>query len=310
MNMKEKRKPGFGAAMLPILVMAFVLGIGFGKFRLSVEVLLLVCSFFTVLLGLFYGTTWNEIADAVSEKIGKSFMAIFIFVFVGMIIGTWMLSGTIPMLIYYGLKLLNPQLFLISAFVITVIVSVCTGTSFGSVGTVGLALIGVAQGLGVNLPAAAGAIISGAYFGDKMSPLSDTTNLAPVAAGTTLFEHIRHMFYTTVPAALVCLVVYFIAGRTGMVVSSVDASAANEMTEGLASIYHFNVFLLIPLVVVLVGSAMGKPTIPVMFTASVLAGVLAIVFQGATVAKVISAAYSGCSLLMLGIDPETVTGSI
>lgn len=112
-----------------------------------------------------------------------------------------------------------------------------------------------------------------------MSPLSDTTNLAPVAAGTTLFEHIRHMFYTTVPAALVCLVVYFIAGRTGMVVSSVDASAANEMTEGLASIYHFNVFLLIPLVVVLVGSAMGKPTIPVMFTASVLAGVLAIVFQ-------------------------------
>ena len=105
MNMKEKRKPGFGAAMLPILVMAFVLGIGFGKFRLSVEVLLLVCSFFTVLLGLFYGTTWNEIADAVSEKIGKSFMAIFIFVFVGMIIGTWMLSGTIPMLIYYGLKL-------------------------------------------------------------------------------------------------------------------------------------------------------------------------------------------------------------
>ena len=128
-----------------------------------------------------------------------------------------MLSGTIPMLIYYGLKLLNPQLFLISAFVITVIVSVCTGTCFGSVGTVGLALIGVAQGLGVNLPAAAGAIISGAYFGDKMSPLSDTTNLAPVAAGTTLFKHIRHMFYTTVPAALVCLVVYFIAGRTGIV---------------------------------------------------------------------------------------------
>lgn len=238
--MKEKRKPGFGAAMLPILVMALVLGIGFGKFRLSVEVLLLVCSFFTVLLGLLFGTTWNEISDAVSEKIGKSFMAIFIFVFVGMIIGTWMLSGTIPMLIYYGLKLLNPQLFLVSAFLITIIVSVCTGTSFGSVGTVGLALIGVAQGLGIYLPAAAGAIISGAYFGDKMSPLSDTTNLAPVAAGTTLFEHIRHMFYTTVPAAIACLVVYFIAGRTGMIVSSVDASAANEMTEGLASIYNFN----------------------------------------------------------------------
>ena len=167
---EREKKTGFWGCDASNIGDGVRVGIGFGKFRLSVEVLLLVCSFFTVLLGLFYGTTWNEIADAVSEKIGKSFMAIFIFVFVGMIIGTWMLSGTIPMLIYYGLKLLNPQLFLISAFVITVIVSVCTGTSFGSVGTVGLALIGVAQGLGVNLPAAAGAIISGAYFGDKMSP--------------------------------------------------------------------------------------------------------------------------------------------
>ena len=200
--------------------MAFVLGIGFGKFRLSVEVLLLVCSFFTVLLGLFYAATWNEIADAVSEKIGKSFMAIFIFVFVGMIIGTWMLSGTIPMLIYYGLKLSQSTAVTDIGFCDHSRLFLCaTGTSFGSVGTVGLALLGVAQGLGVNLPAAAGAIISGAYFGDKMSPLSDTTNLAPVAAGTTLLERIRHMFYTTVPAALVCLVVYFIAGRTGMVVS-------------------------------------------------------------------------------------------
>ena len=137
-------------------------------------------------------------------------MAIFIFVFVGQIIGTWMLSGTIPMMIYYGLRLLSPSMFLVSAFIIMVIVSVCTGTSFGSVGTVGLALIGVASGLGVNMAAAAGAIISGAYFGDKMSPLSDTTNLAPVAAGSTLAEHIRHMFYTTVPASMVCMVVYMV----------------------------------------------------------------------------------------------------
>ena len=183
--MKTKRTAPFAIAVLPIFIMAALMGIGFGKFRLSVEVLLLVCSFITIILAMIYGTTWQEISDAVSEKIGKSFMAIFIFVFVGMIIGTWMLSGTIPMLIYYGLKLLSPQLFLVCAFIITTIVSVCTGTSFGSAGTVGLALIGVAAGLGVNLPAAAGAIISGAYFGDKMSPLSDTTNLAPVAAGTT-----------------------------------------------------------------------------------------------------------------------------
>lgn len=198
------KKPPFAVAVLPIIVMALVMGIGFGIYRYSVELLLLVVSFFTVVLARLYGTTWDQVSEAVSEKIGKSFMAIFIFVFVGLIIGTWMLSGTIPMMIYYGLKLLSPSMFLVSAFIITVIVSVCTGTSFGSVGTVGLALIGVASGLGVNMAAAAGAIISGAYFGDKMSPLSDTTNLAPVAAGTTLFEHIRHMFYTTLPASLVC----------------------------------------------------------------------------------------------------------
>jgi NhaC family Na+:H+ antiporter len=215
------------------------------------------------------------------------------------------------MLIYYGLKLLNPSLFLVSAFLITVIVSVCTGTSFGSVGTVGLALIGVAEGLGVSLPAAAGAIISGAYFGDKMSPLSDTTNLAPVVAGTTLFEHIRHMFYTTVPASAVCLVVYFFAGRSSSVVSSVDSAAAQAMMDGLNSAFHFNILLLLPLLIVLVGSAMGKPTIPVMFAASMAAGVLAMLFQGATIGNVITAGYSGFKLSMIpGVDAATVPASI
>ena len=198
-------------------------------------------------------------------------MAIFIFVFVGQIIGTWMLSGTIPMMIYYGLRLLSPSMFLVSAFIIMVIVSVCTGTSFGSVGTVGLALIGVASGLGVNMAAAAGAIISGAYFGDKMSPLSDTTNLAPVAAGSTLAEHIRHMFYTTVPASMVCMVVYLIAGRSSSVVSSAEASSATEMMNGLAATFQFNLLLLLPLIIVLVGSALGKPAIPVMFIAAATA---------------------------------------
>ncbi len=309
--MKTKRTAPFAVAALPILIMAVLMGIGFGKFRLSVEVLLLVCSFITVLLAMAYGTTWQEVADAVSEKIGKSFMAIFIFVFVGMIIGTWMLSGTIPMLIYYGLKLLSPELFLVCAFIITTIVSVCTGTSFGSVGTVGLALIGVASGLGVSLPAAAGAIISGAYFGDKMSPLSDTTNLAPVAAGTTLWEHIGHMFYTTVPASIVCLIVYFIAGRSDKIVAPGGTMGAIEMISGLEATFNFNILLLLPLVIVLIGSALGKPTIPVMFSASVVAAVLAMIFQGASLASTITAAFSGMNVSMLpNVAADTVPDAI
>ena len=309
--MEKKKEVPFLVAILPIIVMAAVMGIGFGKYRYSVEVLLLICSFFTVILAMFYGTTWNEVADSVSEKVGKAFMAIFIFVFVGMIIGSWMLSGTIPMLIYYGLKLLSPSLFLVSAFIITTIVSVCTGTSFGSAGTVGLALIGVAEGLGINMGAAAGAIISGAYFGDKMSPLSDTTNLAPVAAGTTLFEHIGHMFYTTIPATIICLTVYFIAGRSSSIVSADGGTAAAEMMIGLSSTFNFNLLLLLPLVVVLVGSVMGKPTIPVMFTAVVVSSILAIAFQKATIGNVIASAFGGFKMEMIpNINMDVIPASV
>ncbi len=309
--METKKTAPYFVAVLPIIIMAVVMGIGFGKYRYSVEVLLILCSFFTIILAMIYGTTWSEISDAVSEKIGKSFMAIFIFVFVGMIIGTWMISGTIPMMIYYGLKLLSPSLFLVSAFIITTIVSVCTGTSFGSVGTVGLALIGVASGLGVNMPAAAGAIISGAYFGDKMSPLSDTTNLAPVAAGTTLFEHIGHMFYTTIPATIICLLVYFVAGRSAAIVSVGEATAAAEMINGLSETFNFNIFLLTPLIIVLVGSAMGKPTIPVMFLASFTAAILAIIFQKVTIGSTITAAFGGFKMNMLpNVNAETIPAAV
>jgi len=309
--MKTKKEASFIVALLPVLALAVILGVGFGVYRFSVEFLLLISALFAGIIAMLYGTTWKEISDAISEKVGKAFMAIFIFVFVGMIIGTWILSGTIPMLIYYGLKLLNPSLFLVSAFIITSIVSICTGTSFGSAGTVGLALIGVAAGLGVNLGAAAGAIISGAYLGDKMSPLSDTTNLAPVAAGCTLFEHVGHMVYTTLPVSVICLIVYFFAGRSSAVVSGVDVSVTLDMMTGLSSSFNFNVLLLLPLAIVLVGSIMGKPPIPVMFFASLTAMVLAMIFQGNTLAETIAASYGGFKVSMINlVDPETLAPGV
>ncbi len=308
--MKGKREATFAVAMLPVLVLAVIMGVGFGVYGYSVEVLLLISSFITIGITMLYGTTWEAISAAITEKVAKAFMAIFIFVFVGMIIGSWMLSGTIPMLIYYGLKILSPSLYLVTAFIICAIVSVCTGTSFGCVGTVGLALIGVASGLGINLGAAAGAIISGAYFGDKMSPLSDTTNLAPVAAGCTLFEHISHMFYTTIPSSIIALTVYFIAGQSTAVVGNVDNSVAIEMMDGLSTLFNFNIWLVIPLLIVLVGSVMGKPTIPVMFIATVVAWVLAIVFQGNTLGQCITAAFSGFNLTMGGVDEALIPSEV
>lgn len=284
---------------MPVIVLTLLMGIGFGVYRYNVSFLLLIASLFTGILAMLYGTTWQEINDAISDKVGKAFMPVFIFVFVGMIIGSWMLSGTIPMMVYYGLKLISPAYFLVSAFIICSIVSVCTGTSFGSVGTVGLALIGVASGLGVNMAAAAGAIISGSYFGDKMSPLSDTTNLAPVAAGDTLFEHVGHMFYSTIPISIICLIVYFIAGRSSSVVSNVDLSLASNIMKSLDASFKFNILLLLPILVVLIGSVKGFPPIPVMFLSSLIAGLLAIVFQGSNLSNFIIACSSGFKVTML-----------
>ena len=291
----KKKVPSIWISILPMIVMAVVLAVGFGVLGFAAENLLIICAFFTIILARVCGTaTWAECAEAASDKVKKAFIAIFIFVFVGMIIGTWMLSGTIPMMLYYGLKWMDPNMYLVSAFLLTSLVSLCTGTSFGSVGTVGLALIGVAQGLGVNLAVAAGAIISGAYVGDKMSPLSDTSNLEAAVADVNLFKHIYHMLWTTLPAAG----------------SEVNMDAVNEITNGLAGIYHFNLLLLLPLLVVLVGSAMGKPTIPVMFASCVVAGVLAIMFQRAELASVMSASYNGFKVSLLGLSSENVAPAI
>ena len=305
-----REKAPFLVALLPIFVLAILLIAGFGIYRYSVEVLLLIAAAFAAIVAWAYGTTWNEMSDAIADKVGKAFMAIFIFVFVGMLIGTWMLSGTIPMMIYYGLKLLSPSLFLVSAFFITAIVSICTGTSFGSVGTVGLALIGVAAGLGIDLAAAAGAIISGAYLGDKQSPLSDTTNLAPVAAGCTLFEHIGHMLYTTIPISLVCTVVYLMAGRSEAVVSIVDIGTTTEMMKNLASLFHFNILLLLPVVIILVGSVIGKPPIPVMFVSSIVAGILAMSLQGCGLSDFMNASFSGFKLSMVTANTDAIPKSM
>ncbi|MFK4997409.1 Na+/H+ antiporter NhaC family protein [Bacillus sp. N9] len=138
--------------------------------------------------------------------------AIMILIIVGFMIGAWMVGGTIPMMIYYGLKIINPQFLLITAFLVTSIVSLCTGTSWGSAGTIGVAFMGVGAGMDANLAAVAGAVVAGAYFGDKLSPLSDTTNIAALATGVNLYEHIAHLLYTTLPSFLVAGVVYVITG--------------------------------------------------------------------------------------------------
>ena len=158
------------------------------------------------------GANWREIQQGMVNGIMHSLGSILILLAVGMLIGVWIASGVVPMLITWGLQLMSPSYFLVAACLICAVVSLVTGSSWTTAGTVGVALIGVAQGLGVSLPMAAGAIVSGAYFGDKMSPLSETTNLAPGVVGVDLFNHIRHMIFTTGPSWVIALVLYYIIG--------------------------------------------------------------------------------------------------
>ncbi len=304
-----KRKPTLLEAILPIIVMLLLLSIGYGVFELSPEPLLILASIFAGIIAIRVGLTWDDMMDGIREKLDMAMPALLVLISIGILIGTWMIAGTIPMMIYYGLELINPTYIVLIAFIVSAIISIVTGTSWGSAGTVGVALMGIATGLGASLPATAGAIVAGAYFGDKISPLSDTTNLAPIAAGSELYEHIKHMFYTTIPAAIISMIAYFIIGLN---VSGDQASTPDEMLSMLSTLnemFDWSLLLLLPPIIVLVGSITKKPTLPTIIFSSIVAGVLAIFYQGFDMKDVFASTVVGFDVSMVnraGFDSTTV----
>ena len=271
--------PTFTESVIPIIAMMVILTVGKGYLGYATEPLLLLVAAIAGLIAYRVGVTWDEMMDEICQKIAKGMPAILILTCVGALVGTWMASGTIPMMIYYGVQIVNPTFMLVTAFLITAVVSIVTGTSWGSVATMGVALMGIASTLGVNLAATAGAVIAGSYFGDKISPLSDTTNLLPVAAGSTLYEHNAHMFWTTVPATIISQVVYAFVGLKGNIGGDVSSEAVSTMLTQLDGMYNFNILLILPVLLILAGSIFKKPTLPVMMASTVLAGAEALIFQ-------------------------------
>lgn len=276
-EIKREKQPSLILSVLPMFVILLLLLVGYGVFKIKAEVLLVIGAFVTGLIALYAGFSWEQMQNGIVESITKALPAMLIVIVVGVLIGSWIVAGTIPMLIYYGLKLISPKFFLVSACLVCSIISVFTGTSWGTVGTVGVALIGVAQGLNIPLAQAAGSIISGAYFGDKLSPFSDTTNLAPVAAGSNLFDHIRHMLWTTLPAWIIGLLVYlgvgfFTHGEENVVIPQ-------DLLDGLRENFRFNVLLLLPPVIVLYSAVKKLPTIPGMLASSFIAVILSVLIQ-------------------------------
>ena len=286
-------------ALIPVVAMLLVLFIGKGVLGFSTEPLLIIVACVAAFIAWRVGCTWDDMLDEISQKIAKGMPAILILITVGAMVGTWMASGTIPMMIYYGVQIVSPKWLLVTAFLITCLVSVATGTSWGSVATMGVALMGIASALGVNPAATAGAVIAGSYFGDKISPLSDTTNLAPLAAGSNLYEHIGHMFWTTVPATIVSLVVYAIVGLNANTAAGATSEAVTNMMAQLDQMYDWNILILLPVILVLAGSLLKLPTIPVMILSTVVAGVEGIFVQGISLGNVLTSTVSGFNVTMI-----------
>jgi len=287
----SERKPTTLEAFLPFLVMAVLLGVGYGIYRLRIEVLLIIAATVAGLVALRLGYTWAELQAGIIEGIAKALPAVLILVSVGALISTWLAAGTIPYLVRFGLHTISPRFFLVTACMLCSLVSLFTGTSWGTVGTMGIALIGVAAGLGVPLGAAAGAVVSGAYFGDKLSPFSDTTNLAPVAAQSNLFDHIRHMLWTTLPAWMLGLLVYLVVGFWSHGGESPERVVA--ILETLDGAFVMSPWVLLPLPVVLYFALRQRPTIPGILLASAVAAVIAVVVQGEGLTTVVEAMVTG-----------------
>jgi len=292
-----KKTPTLGQSLLPILFMIFALAIGYGYLGFRTEPILVASAFVAGIIALRLGYGWKDMEKAIVEKITQAMPATLVLWSVGFLIGSWMFSGTVPMIIYYGVHIVNPKFLLVSAFIITAIISTVTGTSWGAAGTIGVAIMGIAGGLGISLPATAGAIVAGAYFGDKLSPLSDTTNLAPMAAGSKLYEHIKHMLYTTVPASIAAIIVYLIAGfnTSG---EMVDPKTVAIMRAQLDLMYNWNPLLLLPVLIIVFGSLRKWPAIPLMLSTSFISIILGIILQGFTLKNGLLSLVSGFNVSM------------
>lgn len=294
--------------LLPILFLVGIIGYGlvigpkyFDIPTFPLEFIFLSAAVFTIIELFLLGYRWPEIQNAIIAKLTKGFPAILILFSIGIIIGTWIISGTIPMLVYYGIKVINPDYIYFFAFFIPIIFSTLTGTSWGSIGTIGAVIIGIATVINADLAITAGAIVGGAYFGDKMSPLSDTTNLAAIATEVNLYDHIQSMTYTTLPSALIAAVIFFILGFVYPAGNHIGSIAnISQTTESIHVLFNFNILLIIPPLVVLAGSFKRIPTLPVLITSAISAVVLGAIFQDYNTSDYIQAVLHGYDTNMAG----------
>ena len=289
---KTPRMPNLFESLIPVFFLMFFLFVSIVKFGSSPHIPLIGGTAVAVFMALRLGFSWKEIEDSLIFGITLALKACLILLVIGTLIATWILSGIVPTMIVWGLKILSPSIFLVSTCIICSLVSLATGSSWSTAGTVGIALIGVGQALGVPTPMVAGAIISGAYFGDKMSPLSDTTNLAPAMAGTDLFTHIRHMIYTTGPSLVISLIIYAILGLR-YAGTEIQTENVGKIVSTLQANFNLNPLLLLAPCLVILMVIKKIPALPALLGGAFIGGICALIFQGTGVGDVINISFSG-----------------
>ena len=299
-------------AIIPIIILVGMLAYNvfiFGDDSLSGsnQFILLMGAAVASMIGFKNKVSFSLMMNEVAENVKTTSSAIFILLMVGALAGTWLVSGIIPTMIYYGLQILNPTIFLPACLIICAVISVATGSSWTTAATVGIALIGIAEALGIPLGMTAGAVLSGAYFGDKMSPMSDTTNLAPAMAGTDLFTHIKYMAYTTIPTFIITLIIFVIIGLT----LNVNGQAADtvEMLRDIDKAFNINPWLFLVPIIVIVLITKKTPPLIALTAGTILAAIFALLFQPQIIMNVAGAtelnfnsAYKG---LMTAITVKT-----
>ncbi len=291
-GVKPRGEVGLGGAVLIMLMILAIMVLGKLVMNFDTGMLCLIVALATTCVFVFvYGFSWDYMfKEGVIPMVARASGAILILLIVGPMIAIWMAGGTVPYLIKVGLSILKPGTFLVSAAIICAISSVLTGTSWGSAATFGVALMGIGHGLGINPSATAGAVIAGSYFGDKISPISDTTVLSAATAECDIMDHIRSMMWTTLPAFCLGLAVYAYVGSSGA--SEMDMTRINEIVGAIEKSYKLTPFVLVPAAVMLILSYMGKPTIPVLW-ASMVSAVPFAMMQGHSLPEIVTIMASG-----------------
>lgn len=288
----DRKKPSLGYSIFIILLVITIIAVGMIVFAASIQMMLFIALLTVIPFVLKLGHTYETLEEEIFTSMKKALQPSMILLGVGILIGSWIISGTVPTIIYYGIQSISPQFFLVTTLLFCSIVSLATGSSWATLGTAGIAMMGVGHSLGIPVGMTAGAVISGAYFGDKMSPLSDSTNLSAAVVGADLIEHIKHMLWTTVPAYVLTAIIFTAIGLQygNQVANSAEVA---KLTNYLADNFQLGVIPLIPVVILFGLLISKKPAITSIYIGSIAGATVALLYQGANMSGVLSVLYEG-----------------